>query len=270
MSEEPRKIPSGQIHACILPGAPENVAGLIRPCRPKREWMDRTSAAYAYRCIPMSAANTMGWEILNPVNCEFRWNGLTPHKQVFVYREKEVPYGPKSHFGTGVITWDIPFLFRTPPEYGLVVTGPANHDRDHITPLDAFIRSDWLPFPFTMNWRITKADVAIRFKAGEPIARIYPYPLALLDEMQLELHNLAEDPEFNRRFLAWGKQRKQNYQQRSQVQATAKPGDNPDLDGLWNKQYAQGSGADNAAQEHQTIFRCAKVTDRRAKKDGQD
>ena len=93
------------IKAYILPGAPADVDKLIRPARPKREWMDRTPDNYAYRCLPLSAANTMGWEILNPVNCEFRWNGLTPHQQVFVYKERELRFGPKSHFGTGVVTW---------------------------------------------------------------------------------------------------------------------------------------------------------------------
>ena len=58
--------------------------------------MDRTPENYAYRCIPMTAANIMGWEILNPVNWEFRRNGLTPHTQVIVYREKELRFGHRS------------------------------------------------------------------------------------------------------------------------------------------------------------------------------
>ena len=93
------------IKAFVLPGAPEGVEKLIRPARPKKNWMDRTPESYAYRCTPMTAANTMGWEILCPVNCEFRWNGLTPHQQLFVYRERELRYGPKSHFGSGVVTF---------------------------------------------------------------------------------------------------------------------------------------------------------------------
>jgi len=255
------------ITAFVLPGAPEDASRFIRPARPKRAWMDRTPENYAYRCTPLSAANTMGWEILNPVNCEFRWNGLTPHQQVFVYREKELRFGPKSHFGTGVVTWDLPFLFRTPPQYGLVVTGPANHDHTHITPLDGFIRSDWLPFPFTMNWRITTPDVTIRFEEGEPIARIYPYPLDLLDEMQIELHDLADDPDFAEKFRQWGERRQENYRQRELKAATSQPGDNPDLDSLWNRQYARGSGSGGAEKEHQTVFRCRPVVDRRDNRD---
>jgi len=253
------------ISAFVLPGAPDGVDKLIRPARPKREWMDRTPENYAYRCIPMTAANTMGWEILNPVDCEFRWNGLTPHSQLFVYREREIRYGPKSHFGTGVVTWDLPFLFKTPPEYGLVVTGPANHDRPHITPLDGFIRTDWLPFPFTMNWRITTPDVTLRFEEGEPIARIFPYPLALLDEMQIEVKDLSSDPEFASKFKAWGEERQKNYQQRQQKLQAGSNEEKPDLDALWNRQYAKGSGSEGSAQEHQTVFRCQPVKDVRKK-----
>ena len=252
-----------RITAFVLPGAPENVANLIRPARPKREWMDRTPENYAYRCLPLSAANSMGWEILNPVNCEFRWNGLTPHTQVFVYRERELRFGPKSHFGSGVVTWELPFLFRTTPEYGLVVTGPANHDRADITPLDGFIRTDWLPFPFTMNWRITSPDVSIRFEEGEPIARVFPYPLDLLDATEVELHDLDEDLEFKRQFEDWGKQRQQNYQSRQQKLSTTQPGENPDLDSLWNRQYVKGKGASAAEVQHQSLFRCEPVRDLR-------
>ena len=254
------------IAAYILPGAPENVADLIRPARPKRGWMDRTPENYAYRCIPLSAANSMGWEILNPVSCEFRWNGLTPHAQVFVYRERELRFGPKSHFGTGVVTWELPFLFRTPPDYGLVVTGPANHDHAHITPLDGFIRTDWLPFPFTMNWRITSPDVPVRFEEGEPIARVFPYPLELLDNTGIELHDLDEDPDFKSQFDDWGKQRQQNYQARQHKLNTTRPGENPDLDTLWNRQYVKGKGAGDAPVQHQALFRCQPVRDLRQPK----
>lgn len=251
------------ITAYVLPGAPADVSGLLRPARPRRDWMDRTPENYAYRCAPLSAANSMGWEILNPVNCEFRWNGLTPHQQVFVYREHELRFGPKSHFGTGVVTWELPFLFRTPQRYGLVVTGPANHDHAHITPLDGFIRTDWLPFPFTMNWRITTPDVTIRFEAGEPIARIFPYPLELLDDTRIELHDLAEDAEFAEKFRLWSEKRRENYQQRELKAATSRPGENPDLDSLWNRQYVSGKGADQAELEHQTVFRCQPPVDKR-------
>jgi len=253
------------ISAYVLPGAPANVAKLIRPARPKRDWMDRTPENYVYRCIPLSAANTMGWELLNPVDCEFRWNGLTPQEQLFVYQQRKMRFGPRSHFGSGVVTWDLPFLFRTPPEYGLVVTGPANHEKADITPLDGFIRTDWLPFPFTMNWRITSPDKTIRFDEGEPIARIFPYPLGLLDEMNLELHDLSENPEFEKEFNQWSTQRQNSYRKRQQSAKTMQPGQEFDRNQFWNRQYAKGAGADSAQLKHQTVFACKPVEDKRKK-----
>jgi hypothetical protein len=266
MNEDSTQPTGSLIKAYVLPGAERNADKLIRPARAKRDWMDRTPENYAYRCTPMSAANTMGWEIINPVDCEFRWNGLTPHQQVFIYSQRETRYGPKSHFGTGIITWELPFLFRTSADYGIAVTGPANHDHAHITPLDGFIRTDWLPFPFTMNWRITTPDVVIRFEEGEPIARVFPYPLALLDEAEIELHDLSEDPEFQKRFDQWKGRRQHSYQQRQQEMERTQPGKNPERDPHWSRQYATGTGADAAEREHQTVFRCKPVRDTRSRK----
>lgn len=254
------------IKAYKLPGAPDNAADWLRPARPTRAWMDQTPDRYAYRCIPLSAANTMGWEVLNPVDCEFHWNGMTDHRQVNVWTPRPNRWGPRSHFGTGVVTWEIPFLFRTPADYGMVICGPANHEKSGINPLDGFIRTDWLPYPFTMNWRITEPGRTIRFEAGEPIARIFPYPLAILDDFQIELCELDDDPAFKQRFIDWAESRKQGYAKRKEAEEQlAQTQSMPDLDALWSKQYAQGKGAAEAGSEHQTVFRCKPVIDQQKK-----
>lgn len=256
----PQKVPEGIIKAYLLPGVDPSVAKRLRPARPVREWMDRTPDRYAYRCIPLSAANTMGWEILNPVDCEFQWNGMTDHRQLQLWTKSPDRWGPRTHFGTGVVTWELPFLFRTPPDYGLMITGPANHDKVGLNPLDGFIRSDWLPYPFTMSWRITEARRTIRFEEGEPIGRIIPYPLAVLDQFQIEVHQLEEDQAFQQRFIDWAQSRKDGYEKRRVAeQKLAETQKMPDLDELWSKQYAQGKGAAEVGQEHQTVFRCKPV-----------
>ena len=142
----------------------------------------------------------------------------------------------------------------------MVVCGPANHEKAGIAPLDGFIRTDWLPYPFTMNWRITEPGRTIRFEAGEPIARIFPYPLAVLDEFQVQVRELDDDPEFKQRFVDWAERRQENYAKRKEAEAElAQTNDMPDLDALWSKQYAQGKGAAAAGSEHQTVFRCKPV-----------
>ena len=38
----------------------------IVPGRPQRAWMDAFHDRHAYRCLPLTMANTTGWEILSP------------------------------------------------------------------------------------------------------------------------------------------------------------------------------------------------------------
>jgi hypothetical protein len=78
----------------------------------------------------------------------------------------------------------------------LLISEPANQDKNFAVPLDAFIRSDWLPFPFTMNWRMTEPNKTARFKVVVPMWYIVPYPLVLLDDMQLEIHDMHDVPHF--------------------------------------------------------------------------
>jgi len=260
--QAPEAVADGKIHACLMPDAPADAIKLIRPCRPNSPWMDRTPGKYAYRCTPLSAANSMGWELLNPVNCECLWNGLTPESQLLVYRESESRFAAQSHFGSGIVTWHLPFVFRTPPGYGMVVTGPANHEKSDAVPADAFVRTDWLPFPFTMNWRITRPQTPVRFEKGEPICRIYPYPIVLLDEIEIEIHDLEETPRFNQAVKDWGEKRKSDYEARkSQEQKWLENGGELAQEALWNRQYAHGRGAEGAQTHHETVFHCKPVRD---------
>lgn len=258
-----KSVPDNKIIAYVLPGVNRDMATTIRPCKPSREWMDNTPGQYAYRCIPLTAANTMGWEILNPVDVELSWSGMDDGDQIDVKSVKD-PFAPHPHFGSGTVTWYLPFLFRTPTEYGLMITGPANQDKQHIVPLDAFVRTDWVPFPFTMNWRITTPKESIRFAAGEPICRVLPYPLELLNDMELELHDVQEDPVFMQKVKDWEKQRQVDYQnQQKAEQEWAAQGKKPAMKDLWNSQYAKGRGSDAGEVEHQNVWKCAEPVDKR-------
>lgn len=266
---EVKPVPENKTIAYVVPGVNKDVMACIRPCKITRDWMDETPSRYAYRCIPLTAANSMGWEILNPVDTEITWTGKDAGDQLDIRVTHADPFAAKPHFGSGTVTWYVPFLFRTPPGYGLMVTGPANHDKRDVTPLDAFIRTDWLPFPFTMNWRITKANEVVKFKAGEVICRIIPYPLALLNDMELEVRDLSEDPAFMQQVQQWDKNRQLNYQkQREAEQKWAMEGKKPELKELWNSSYAKGgkdiSGIEQSqTHEHQNMFKCSEPQDKR-------
>ena len=261
-------IPPNTVRAALLPGANIDPADFIRPAPPTRDWMDATPQKYIYRCIPLIAANTMGWELINPVDADILWTGGEMNTDVKVAQHGN-RFGPTSHFGVGTVTWYVPFLFRTSPDLGLIITGPANQERNDAVPLDAFVRTDWLPFPFTMNWRLTQTNQPLRFHAGEAIARILPYPLALLTETSLEITDLKDDLGFTAEVEEWSKARAKNVQkQQSDVADWQAGGDAPTGEGVWNSQYVRAKGSNkDGFEHHQTIFKLAKPVDKRAKGD---
>jgi hypothetical protein len=57
----------------------------IVPGRPNRDWMDAFSERHPYRCLPLTMANTSGWEILCPVGFTAEWNG-GPEKSDITFR----------------------------------------------------------------------------------------------------------------------------------------------------------------------------------------
>ena len=52
-----------------------DVAPEIVPGRSNRDWMDAFPDRQPYRCLPLSMANSTGWEILCPMDLKIIWNG---------------------------------------------------------------------------------------------------------------------------------------------------------------------------------------------------
>lgn len=296
---EPKPIPPHTIRAHIVPGIEIDIDSHIRPAKIKRDWMDTIPQQYIYRCIPLLAANTMGWEILNPSRSELIWAGGDLTTDLKIKTDTPGKFSAASHFGSGIVTWYVPFLFKTSPDLGLLVCGPANHEHNDSTPLEAFIRTDWLPFPFTMNWRLTVKDKKVIFEQGEVIARIIPFPIALLEETRLEIANLSDDPGFLAEVNQFGQARQANIaRQQANMQKAIKNDEslNPDTfsgEGVWNSQYVRAKGRTHDSRDtlgkdlnetspdhekpdqkkdgflpHQTIFKCAPPIDIRH--DGDD
>ncbi len=224
----------------------------IRPSSPRREWMDETPEAFAYRCLPLNIANAHGWEIGAAVGCSARWNGGTGVEAVEVRLDPGVPAhrGPVSLFGQGVLTFHIEGIFRTPPGWNLWVGGPPNAAKDGIAPLSGVIETDWSPFTFTMNWRFTRVGEWVRFDAGEPVAFFFPVQRGALDSFQPRFEPLASNPELDAQFADWNTARTDFHRQ-----MTDHPPDNPS--DKWQKYYYRGTDAGGCpgAADHQTKAR---------------
>ena len=179
------------------------------PGRPQRGWMDHFAERHPYRCLPLTMANTSGWELLCPVSFTAEWNGGTHQQDITLRPDHPHPdfhLLAQSHFSHGVLTFHAGYLFRTPPGWSMWVMGPPNHIKDGIQPLAGLVETDWLPFPFTMNWRFTRPGT-VRFERGEPFCFItlaQDKPLADFDVVR---KSLTADTELHGQYEAWYRQR---------------------------------------------------------------
>ena len=186
-----------------------DLAPKIVPGRPEREWMDATDQRFAYRCLPLTIANSYGWELLLPTNVSAEWNGGSELDDISVEVDDEAWAGGKlavSHFGHGILTFQTGYLFRTDPAVGLLVRGAPNWPRDGIAPLEGLVETDWLPFSFTMNWQFTRPG-RVTFRKDEPYCFISPLGYRSLDAVVPRIFDIADAPEERRHFETWSKER---------------------------------------------------------------
>ena len=179
------------------------------PGRPQRAWMDRFSDRHPYRCLPLTMANTTGWEILCPVGFTAEWNGGVHQDDISFRSDHPHPDFAdfvKSHFSHGIITFHPGSLFRTPPGWSMWAEGPPNHIKDGVQPLVGLIETDWLPFPFTMNWAFTRKGT-VRWERGEPFCFITLVEDKKLETFDVVQRSLASDDVMRGQYEAWTRQR---------------------------------------------------------------
>ncbi len=216
----------------------------IRPAPLSRAWMDRIPDNHAYRCLPLNIANSHGWELLSPCTFTAIWDGGIHARDIKLealdgYRllNKFVT----THFAYGIITFSLSYLFRTEPGWDLFASGSLNGAKDGISPLTGVIETDWLPYPFTMNWQMTRPGT-IRFDKDEPICMLFPIPHGALQSVEPEIRNLQDEPELAAQTMAW-KQRRDEFMQKFNA------GDATTLKQAWQRFYFVGRMPDGSEPE---------------------
>ena len=205
----------------------------IRTADRRRQWMDDTEDRYAYRCLPLAIANQMGWEILSPVSFKARWNGKAGLDSIRIRFDDEPSDMIGSHFGHGVLTFSMGYLFRTSKSHNIWVKGPTNTPKDAIAPLEGVIETDWIPFTFTMNWQFTRKRTWVRFEKGEPVCTILPYPRHYVGKFEPKLKVINENPKLYDQYVQWRDGRLQfNEDLKQQDSDAAKAG--------WQRTYMKG------------------------------
>jgi hypothetical protein len=218
----------------------------LAPASARRAWMERTPERFANRCLPLMIANQSGWLVTLTEPVEVEWSGRDGQGEVDVHGSERVKENVASHFGSGIVTFKLPFLFRTEPGYNLLARGPANLPRDGIAPLEGLIETDWSFAPFTMNWQVTRPRTRLHFDAGEAIAMLVPQRRGELEAFTPRLHRLDGDAEVAAAYRTWREDRDAFLRDLSAREEEA-------VKAGWQRDYFLGRGpGEREAPAHQT------------------
>jgi len=211
------------------------------PGRAQRAWMDRFAERHPYRCLPLNMANTSGWELLCPVAFTAEWNGGVHQNDIVLRPDHPHPdfhLLAQSHSATGWLTFHSGYLFRTPPGWSMWVMGPPNHLKDGLQPLAGVVETDWLPFPFTMNWVFTRPG-KVRFEKHEPFCFLTLLQDHALHEIQPVIRRMDTNPELRHQYDVWEKHR-------SEINQKIFRGDPEATKAAWQRYYFKGEFPEEA------------------------
>jgi hypothetical protein len=147
---------------------PQNHAG-----KKARTWM----SPHAYKCLPMVAANSFGWDVVLTQDVSVTWDGTDSHAGVKF--EHDPDYGEvESQFGLGTLTFSVGGFWRTPPGVQLMIIPVPNLERDvPFDALSAIVETDHFSYPFFITVRLKSTGQTV-IKAGTPLARLIPVRLS--------------------------------------------------------------------------------------------
>lgn len=203
--------PSGMTENAPLPLIAYQVATLpitLRRAPRERDWM-RGGMEFSRRCLPILLANQSGWELaLAPdVTIRVLWDGGAGLEATTILQRGDGGFPAQSHFGDGIVTFSVPFLFRTPPGWNLLVRGPANQPVDGRAALEGLVETDKSDATFTVNWKMTRPGLHF-FRGGEPLALLVPQRRGELEQFQPSLLPIEADAAQIACYEAWVESRR--------------------------------------------------------------
>lgn len=178
----------------------------IVPLNKRRDWMNTTTGAFAYHCMPLVIANEYAWGVPAPAAFEAEWNGGQGTRDISVYGEPGVSDWAISHFGNGVLTISVDFVLKTDRGISTYIRGVPNYFKKGIQPLDAIVETDWLPFTFTYNYLFTDPG-RVRFEKDEILFSFFPVRRAWVESFDIVEKDIKENQDFYDKYLQYSTSR---------------------------------------------------------------
>lgn len=155
----------------------------LKDCK-TRDWIN----AHVVHCLPVVIGNQYGFAIKSDVSFTAIWNGKSAPSDVKInITEPSSRQTISPHFGSGLITLQNRFTFRTPPGINLLVLDPPNFFTPNLSNMFAVVETDNLRRDFTFNLKITQPNVTVTVNKGDIISAIIPMPRYFVDNFDIDL-----------------------------------------------------------------------------------
>jgi len=148
-----------------------------------RDWVNKHVA----HCLPVVIGNQYGFAIRSSCDFTAEWNGGEAPNDVTIKTSPCSKQTISAHFGSGLITVQNRFTFRTPPGINLMVMNPPNYFIPNLSNMTAVVETDNLRRDFTFNLKILSPKLVVEVKKGDIISAVMPIPRYFVDKFEIEL-----------------------------------------------------------------------------------
>jgi hypothetical protein len=169
----------------------------VTPLSAKREWMDRTFDKHAYRCLPVTITNQLGWAISFPEDITFMWDGQisTSGDHVKVLSGEKYVLTTR---GQATVSFETGLIFRTPENYSLLTYNVPNVFMRGVSSYTTIISSSFFEGPLPVAIKVTEPFIPITIKANEPVAAVFPISLTEIQNSTLTIKDMKDLPKIKR------------------------------------------------------------------------
>lgn len=159
----------------------------------KREWFN----SHFYYCLPLAIGNIYGYIVKSERDITIHWDGTESVSGLVISQDMAGARRQRfdNHFGSGILTVQNLWHYRTPPGVNLMTITPPNFPQHGLMHMTAVIETDNLSRDFTFNLKVTKPNIYITIKAGDPIGAFIPIPRYFADKFEVKFANELYSPE---------------------------------------------------------------------------
>jgi hypothetical protein len=167
----------------------ENIASVIDKPSINREWFTEN----IYQTPSFISGNALGFVVGSHFDFRTEWNGNPQTDSIAVEvmaSEEDLQYmSPKitSSLGSGILTFEYPFAFKTQPGIKLITINPPNMLIPGATVMSQVIETDTEESNFSFSIKFNVPGIGIEVKAGTPLVGVVPIHTPCINSYSLEV-----------------------------------------------------------------------------------